>query len=220
MQPLLETVDELLLAVGWTGVVGATLALGIATVSWRTGLALAVAFNFAGFFVYIASAPVFLIDHLGLGSREFAWLFVPMVAGVMLGAWISGRVAGRLAPGTTIGVGYVVMFAGSFVNVGLNALMPPALPWAVLPMFTFACGSSLIMPTVTLLLLDLFPRARGMVSSLQGFVQILFSAFVAGALAPFLAQSPSMLAFAMLGFATASYLLWLSYRRSFTPSSF
>jgi glycine betaine/proline transport system permease protein len=43
-----EVVEGILLAVGWTGVVGATLALGIATVSWRTGLALALAFVLIG----------------------------------------------------------------------------------------------------------------------------------------------------------------------------
>ena len=40
----------------------------------------------------------------------------------------------------------------------------------------FTIGSSLVMPSITLLLLDLFPTMRGMASSLQGFVQFSLSA--------------------------------------------
>ncbi|NTV11876.1 MAG: multidrug effflux MFS transporter, partial [Zoogloea sp.] len=37
----------------------------------------ALAFNFTGFFIYVLSAPVFLIQHLGVSERGFGWLFVP-----------------------------------------------------------------------------------------------------------------------------------------------
>ncbi|MCG9095493.1 MFS transporter, partial [Laribacter hongkongensis] len=40
-------------------------------------LAVAVTFNFAGFFLYIPAAPVFLMRHLGLGHNDFLWLFGP-----------------------------------------------------------------------------------------------------------------------------------------------
>src|SRR4029079_1580057 len=42
-------------------------------------------FNFAAFFIYIAGAPAFL-GRLGVSTWGFAWLFVPMIAGVMAGA--------------------------------------------------------------------------------------------------------------------------------------
>ena len=54
------------------------------------------ALNFAAFFLYIASAPSFLMDLLGVSSYGFAWLFIPMITGVMIGAFISGRTAGMI----------------------------------------------------------------------------------------------------------------------------
>jgi DHA1 family bicyclomycin/chloramphenicol resistance-like MFS transporter len=178
-----------------------------------------VTFNFSGFFLYIASAPVFLMRHLGLGSTEFAWLFVPMVIGIMLGAFTSGRVAGRLVPRQTIALGYAIMFTAVALNLAGTWLEPPGVAWRVLPIAIYTFGSSLIMPSVTLTLLDLFARNRGMVSSLQSFVQIFFSAVNAGAVAPFLAQSTHWLALGMLVATLASFSLWHIYRRSPGPSS-
>lgn len=60
-------------------------------------LSLAVAFNFAGFFLYIWR-PVFLMQHLHLGPSEFLWMPGPAVSGIMLGAYLSGRMAGRRSP--------------------------------------------------------------------------------------------------------------------------
>src|SRR5690606_21641008 len=58
-------------------------------------LAVAGAMNFAGLFLYIASAPAFVMDLLGKGERDFAWLFIPTIGGMTLGAYLSGRLAGR-----------------------------------------------------------------------------------------------------------------------------
>jgi len=61
--------------------------------------------NFAGFFIYIAGAPAYL-PKLGVTTWGFAWLFVPMIAGIMMGAALSGRLAGRLLAPQTIELGY------------------------------------------------------------------------------------------------------------------
>ena len=57
-------------------------------------LSLALTANFAGFFVYVLSSPVFIIQHLKLSPESFAAMFVPAVCGMMLGSlyqWPSGR---------------------------------------------------------------------------------------------------------------------------------
>ncbi len=168
--------------------------------------------NFAGFFLYIAIAPAFLAK-LGVTTWGFAWLFVPMIAGVMVGATISGRVAGRLSARKTIGIGYAFMFGGAVIEVLVAAVVPPSVPWHVLPIAVFTLGSSLVMPSLTLILLDLFPTMRGLASSLQGFVQFAFSGFNAGTIAPLLSRTLVGLAAGMLGFTTISFALWLAYRR-------
>ena len=165
-------------------------------------LALIPACNFCAFFLYIASAPAFIIDLLGLSSLSFAWLFVPMILGIMTGASLSGRLAGRISPLRTIRLGYALMFAGVGINLATCWFLAPGVPWNVLPIMIFTTGSSLVMPSVTLILLDLFPAFRGMASSVQGFLQFTLSAAVAGTVAPFVAHSLTMLALGMAGFTT------------------
>jgi len=82
----------------------------------------------------------------------------------------------------------------------------------VLPVMIYTIGSSLIMPSVTLLMLDLFPTMLGMTSSLQGFVHFSLAAVVAGTVAPFLVHSLAALALGMLGATVASFTLWLIYQ--------
>lgn len=171
------------------------------------------ALNFAAFFLYIASAPSFLMDLLGVSSYGFAWLFIPMITGVMIGAFISGRTAGMITPRRTIGLGYILMFIGVATDIAVAALVPPGVPWHVLPIMIYAMGSSVTMPCATLLLLDIFPTMRGLASSLQGFLQFVLAAVNAGTIAPILAGSLLSLALGMGGFTVLSLLLWVTYLR-------
>ena len=171
------------------------------------------ALNFAAFFLYIASAPTFLVDRLGVSSYGFAWLFIPMIAGVMIGAAISGRVAGRLSPLHTVRLGYTMMFAGAAFDLSVAWFVAPGVPWHVLPIMLYTMGSSVVMPTAMLLLLDLFPTMRGLASSLQSFIHFGLAAINAGSIAPFLAQSLKAMALGMTGFTIASVVLWLTYLR-------
>ena len=176
-------------------------------------LATVPALNFAAFFLYIASAPAFLIDLLGVSSYGFAWLFIPMIGGVMIGALISGRVAGKLSATRTIAVGYVLMFAGAVTQLGVAWYVAPDVPWHVLPIMIYTMGSAIVAPSAMLLLLDLFPTRRGMASSLQGFVHFVLAAVNAGTISPFLAHSLKGLAAGMAGFTVLSAALWTIYRR-------
>jgi len=171
-------------------------------------LCLVLALNFSGFFIYIVSAPAFVYNLLKLGQTQFAWLFLPGIAGVMLGAFISGRAAGRLASRQTIAIAYGIMGSAALFNVSYCALAEPALPWSVLPVFVYACGMALAMPSITLIALELFPHNRGMTASLQAFGQQLLAAATAGILSPLLSYSAITLA---LGMAVPVIGGWLSW---------
>jgi len=171
------------------------------------------ALNFAAFFTYVAAAPAFLVDLLGVSTQGFAWLFVPMITGIMVGALISGRVAGRLPLERTVRLGYAFAFAGVALNLAIAALHPAGVAWHVLPILVFCIGSAVIMPSVTLILLDLVPSMRGLTSSLQGFLQFSLAALNAGTIAPFLSHSLWSLALGMLTFTVASVALWIVYLR-------
>ena len=177
-------------------------------------LALAVACNFAGFFLYIPAAPVFLMRHLGLAPTEFLWFFGPAVSGIMLGAWLSGRMAGRRSARELVSIAYRIMATAAVANVLVCVMLPPALPWSVLPMALYAVGMSLAAPTITLFLLDRFPDLRGTVSSMQGFTQTALSSLVAGAIAPLLWDDPLWLACAMCLFLAVGYGMLSCFRRT------
>lgn len=176
------------------------------------------AVNFAGFFIYILSAPAFVYRHLGLEIHQFAWLFMAGVAGMLAGAYLSGRLAGRITPQRAVKLGYAIMFAAALYNAVYYVWFPPQLPWSIVHQALYAVGLTITMPAITLLVLDLFPRNRGMASSLQGFVHSTFSAVNAGVLSPLLSATAATLAGGMLGLLTVGFGFWLIYT-SLPPST-
>ncbi len=171
------------------------------------------AFNFCGFFIYVLSAPMFLMTHLGVSEREFLWLFGPAMGGLMLGSWFSGRLAGKLTPLQCIGRGYVVMACAALLNVAISYLLPPGLPWSVLPLFVYTTGMALAMSALTLLGLDPFHNERGLAASCQTFLQSGFNGITAGLIVPLLWGSTQTLAWGMIGFAAIGSLAALTYRQ-------
>lgn len=163
-------------------------------------LALASGVPFNGMFLYVLSAPAFLGEHLKLEPTQFFWFFVLTISGIMGGAWLSGRLAGCIAPKRQIRHGFVIMFVVGIANVALNTVLAPHPAWALLPIAIFSFGWALMVPVVTLLVLDLVPERRGMASSLQAFVGSTANGVVAGVISPLVMHSA-------LGLATASLLM-------------
>jgi DHA1 family bicyclomycin/chloramphenicol resistance-like MFS transporter len=154
----------------------------------------AIGLNFGVIFAYVTSAPAFLMGHLGLRETEFLWLFGPVTAGMLVGSWWAARVAGRLTPPETIGRAYAVMGLAAVANLAVCALLPPRVPWSVAPLFFYAAGMALAMPSLTLMALDFFPERKGLAASCQAFVVTGFNTAVAAVFAPVLAVSPMRLA--------------------------
>ena len=171
-----------------------------------------VALNFAGLFVYIAAAPEFLPQHLGLGPSQFGWLFIPAVSGIFLGALAANRMAGRMTFSRQIGIGFCFLIAAPVLNVLYHLWLPPALPWSVAPLLFYNFGMSVVAPAATLLAMDLFPHIRGTVASCQSFALTMLGALVAGVIAPFLSHSVLWLAAGQLAFSTSALVLWLTSR--------
>lgn len=173
----------------------------------------ALSLNFLGFFIYVLSAPVFLMTHLGVSETGFLWLFGPAMSGLMGGAWLSGRLASRRSPQQTIGFGYRLMITAVIFNVSLNLLLPPSLPWAVMPIFVYTLGMSLAMPSLTLLALDPFPEQRGLAASCQTFFQSGANSIAAGLIVPLLWGSTLTLALGMAGLMTLGGLGAFAHRQ-------
>jgi len=180
-------------------------------------LALTAMVNFAGMFLYISSAPMFVVHLLGKGEQDFWVLFVPLISGMVVGSWVSGRLAGRVTRNRLATSGYWISLLGGTANLVL--MLVPAtrtLPWAVLllPVYTF--GVALAFPILTLAMLDLFPEKRGAAASVQSFVQLVSNALIAGVLAPVVAVSLPVLAATALTVTVIAYLMWQWHLRATT----
>ncbi|HQS32185.1 MAG: Bcr/CflA family drug resistance efflux transporter [Polaromonas sp. 39-63-203] len=172
-------------------------------------LALASGVPFNGMFLYVLSAPAFLGDLLHLQPTQFFWFFVLTISGIMSGAWLSGRLAGKIAPKQQIRHGFVIMLSVSVINLATNLLFPAHVAWALFPIALFAFGWALMVPVVTLLVLDLHPERRGMASSLQAFIGSSANGIVAGVIAPLVMHSAPALAAASLGMMCIGLLAWV-----------
>lgn len=166
------------------------------------------ALNFAGLFLYIASVPALLFDALHFAPEEFGWFFVPVVAGIMLGAFLSGAAADRLRPHRTINLGYALLGSAALINMLQALLLPPHALMVVAPIVLYAAGMALASPSLTLLALDKYPERRGLASAIQGFAQTMLNAFVAGVLSPLFSAHVQTLAMGMLGLLVVAYVLW------------
>lgn len=178
-------------------------------------LTFAVGLNFNGFFIYVLSAPVFLMRHLGLGETEFGWMFIPGVMGMMCGSALSARLAGRLPPPRTIALGFVLMLLAAVANLAVSFLMQPGLPQSVLPIVLYNFGMAVAMPSLTLLALDHFPTHRGLAASCQSFLQMLVGALTAGVVAPALWDTPGGLAGSMATYVALGLCCFTAWWRLF-----
>ncbi len=177
-------------------------------------LALASGIPFNGMFLYVLSAPVYLGEILGMAPQQFFWFFILNIAGIMGGAVVSGRMAGKLPPKRQIRIGFLIMLVIGVINLVANALFTPHVSWAMVPLAIFSFGWALMVPVVTLLVLDLHPERRGMASSLQMFIGSTTNGIVAGVISPLVMHSAIWLATAsllMMGLGLGSWI-YIRYR--------
>jgi DHA1 family bicyclomycin/chloramphenicol resistance-like MFS transporter len=178
-------------------------------------LAVAAGFSFASVLVYVGSAPAIVLDHWELAETQFAMLFVPIVTGFIVGAALSGRLAGRWRPARQVWTGFAVSAGAAGCGLALQWLQVVPMRFAeqcVIAAISF--GVQLAFPPITLRMLDLFPDTRGSVASVQSFVGLMIGATTIGVIAPLLQGSLRALSAAsLLATLTAATLWGISRRR-------
>ncbi len=183
-------------------------------------IALGLSFSFAAQFLYVGAAAIFLGDLLEQGETDYWKLFFPMISGVVLGSWISKRAAGRLGQNRLVSYGLAFVGLSALLNVALSLVhtSSPVL-MAVIGPTLMAIGVAASFPTVQIMLLDLFPHARGAAASMSTFATLVLNASVAALLAPLVAHSLLAMALAALvlsSIGSASWLWHLRVRRAAT----
>lgn len=191
-------------------------AASLLRISWTIGsnptfllLSLAMACSFAAVFIYIGSAAKIVLEHWHLRETQFAWLFLPVIGGFVFGAFVSGRLAGAMAPRRQMQLGLGVAGAAALLLAVVQGVPGEAPVIAQQPLiFLVAIGAQLISPVITLRLLDMFPRTRGAVSSVQAFISVLIAAATMGAIVPLIYDSMFKLALGSLAATALSGLFW------------
>jgi len=161
-------------------------------------LVLAVSFNFSAFFLYVLASPIFLVDHLGLNSSQFGYLFIPTVTGMILGSFISKRTAGIVSPDKLLKFAYTWMILIASVNVFFCYFFQNILWINIGFVALYNVGMASAMPLISIKALDCFPKARGTAASGQAFSQMFISSIVAGIVVPLVWGSTFTLSCAML----------------------
>lgn len=187
------------------------LAAGLWTVVRHPGgrrLAVTGMFNFAGTFLYISAASIFVVDLLGRGAQDFWLLFVPLISGMIAGSWVAGKLASMDGRHLAT-IGYVISMAGALLNLAFSLIPATAgLPWVVVALPVYSFGIAIAFPILTLAMIDLFPHNRGAASSVQSFVTLVANAILAGLIAPLVGFSLWSLALGSLAFTLVAWLLW------------
>ncbi len=177
-------------------------------------LSVAVGMAFGGFALYIGSAAYFIMQILHLPETAFAWLFIPLISGMVLGSALASKFAHRYTQRAQIRASYVLMAVAALANVAYNHWFAAQVPWAVLPLFLYSFALAISMPPMTLIALNHFPNHSGLASSMQSFIQMILFALVSGLLAPLLFDSAFKLACGVLGCLAVSLIAWRIARNS------
>jgi DHA1 family bicyclomycin/chloramphenicol resistance-like MFS transporter len=101
-----------------------------------------------------------------------------------------------------------VMLTAALANVAYNWFFTAAIPWAVLPAFFYCVGMSFAMAAMSMRMLEMFPRTRGLVSSLMSFVFMMIFTIVSGVICPLIFDSALHMAEAILVGVVLSVIFW------------
>jgi MFS transporter, DHA1 family, multidrug resistance protein len=172
------------------------------------GLTLAFAFAFGGMFLYIAASPELIYRLLGYGVNDFWRLFIPLITGIVLGGFLSGRLAERVPPPRMVMTGFTLMGLAVLLNLAQSLWLPVQGLTAIGPLPLYSLGLALIMPNLTVLALDCYPYQRGMASAVQTCLQLVGNSLVAALLAAPLARNLTDLAAGMAGLYLVAVSLW------------
>jgi DHA1 family bicyclomycin/chloramphenicol resistance-like MFS transporter len=169
----------------------------------------ATALMYSTLMIYIGAAPAVIFNILHLRETDFAWLFIPLVAGLTLGSLLSARLSHRPSGGAaSIRIGFIIVLVSAVAHVVISWKIPSRLPWAVLPIGTGVFGAALGNPAMALRAMSYFPDVRGLVASLQTCVFLIFLSLSSGVIAPLLFDSGLKLALAAAVGVFASLPLW------------
>jgi DHA1 family bicyclomycin/chloramphenicol resistance-like MFS transporter len=191
---ILAGFGAVLLAVAWwrvpetwppelrtTGSIGSTVSTMVSVGRDKVfiGYALAAGLGMGGTFAYVAGSSFALQNVYGLSPQGFGIVFALNACGLIAGAQVNGRLAGRVGSSALLTGGLIAMAtAGMFLvaivssgRVGLAGVIP------CLFLMMFGCG--FVGPSAVALAMQRYPQAAGSASALLGSFQFVMAAVIA-----------------------------------------
>jgi len=168
------------------------------------GYMLQSAFAIGTFFSFLAGAPYFMVDILGLTATDYGLWFILVSGAFMLGNFASARTVRRIGMHRLIVVGSVLSFASTVVALlllGYGWWTPLALFGATA---AAGFGNGLSIANSMAGAISVAPERAGAASGLCGFVQMTVSALVSQAVGMLQNGTPYPMAGFMVGCALLS----------------
>jgi DHA1 family bicyclomycin/chloramphenicol resistance-like MFS transporter len=136
------------------------------------GYTLVVALMFGGQFAFISGSAFVLIEVLHVAPHVYGLCFGLVAFGIMTGSFLAARLSRRA------GIDRLITVA-TCLGAGAGCLMA-ALAWSdiwtvaavVGPMYAFAVGVGIVLPTAIAGAIGPFPRTAGLASAVLGFLQL------------------------------------------------
>jgi DHA1 family bicyclomycin/chloramphenicol resistance-like MFS transporter len=175
---------------------------------------------FASFFIFVAGSPTLLFDILKLEAGSFYVLFVPIVTGIMLGAFASNRLIHRYRARQITHVSLLLMFLLAAINLLLSYSIQISILRVIGPVVLYSFCLSLIMPVLTIAILDCFPNNRGAATAMQSFIQMGFNGFTASFIVALLGSVFIHFNYAQIILISIAVAIWIYDCKKMVPERF
>jgi DHA1 family bicyclomycin/chloramphenicol resistance-like MFS transporter len=127
--------------------------------------------TYAGLFCFISGSSHVVQTGLGLGPRDFGFVFAVVVGGYLLGSLIARQISPRLGVRRMLRLGVVWCFLFGWAGPAALALAGPSLATVALPVVLYMVGFALAQPNAQSGAIAPFPQMAGRASALLGFLQ-------------------------------------------------
>jgi DHA1 family bicyclomycin/chloramphenicol resistance-like MFS transporter len=177
------------------------------------GCSLVNGFVFAGLFSFLSGSPFVLIDVYGVPVDQFGFYFAMSATGLIIGAFINGRLAHRFSSEQVMRGGFAVLLMAGASVVGVAWFRVGGPIGIMTPILAYVMALALILPNATVAAMEPLPHMAGMAASLMGAIQMGGGSFSGLVVAGLYNGTPMPMAgtiAAMAACAFASY--WLLVR--------
>ncbi|WP_281292739.1 multidrug effflux MFS transporter [Methylobacterium oryzihabitans] len=162
-------------------------------------------------YAFLAVAPFLLVERLGRSPQEVGLDCLLVVAGMVVGSALAGRLAGRVPIRRAARWGNLLCLAGAALLLAVDRTGHLSVASLLAPLALYAVGVGLLGPNAVAGLMNVDPFAAGAASSLYGFLQMALGALFTLAVAAWSDGTATPVAVTLL---TAALVAAVALRRA------